>query len=111
MKKLLLLALVAVMTAPVTFAGDGSGTITSLMIGRSHGAKVFIKVSAAPAGRPACATNSSWHYVLALTDNLAEQQLSLLLTAYAAKTTVYLEGGNDCTVHSGIEDFRRVELR
>lgn len=111
MHSLRLLPLIAMVMAATAVAGEGSGTIRKLMIDRNHGAKAFIEVSAAPVNRATCGASSSWHYVLPLTDALAEQQLSLLLAAYAAKTPVYLMGGNDCTVHSGIEDFRRVELR
>ena len=99
-KSRLLFIMVIAATIPVTaFAGSSVNrtTITNLQINKDYGAAfVFIQVSTAPTGAPACAS-SGWNYTLSFGGTGASQLYAMLLTAYAAGTLVNIAGTGLCS--------------
>lgn len=106
---MLLMSLLAIQTS---FAATVSNTgISVVMIDRKNGAKVFVKTSVIKtANNPTCHTNTSWAFVLPLTNELEKAMYSAILAAKNTGKKVNLVGTGDCGTHTGIETLNRIEV-
>ena len=110
-KRLLAGVLGALCLSSAAFAGQaGSVTITHVLIGPVFGNMIFVSVSGAVAGPPACSDNTAWSFVLPLTTPLENQMLAILLTAQATKSTVTITGTGQCDVYNNVETLQKIQL-
>lgn len=72
--------------------------------------KVYIKVSSLPASRPACATNGGFHFAMPINDDNGKATLSMILAAYASKSSVSIRSLDTCTYVNNVEDLRYLIL-
>lgn len=106
------LATLLLLLSSGVLAGSVSGTlITRLMVDRSQGERIFIRIDGAVANSPSCNTNGTWQFVLPLTTEFEKDTItSLLLSAHMANKKVRLDGNNTCDSFSSIETLKRVEF-
>lgn len=89
---------------------DGA-TIKSLMLDRGNGHKVYIRLSSHQPQPVQCHTNTSWEFVLDLSDAMGRDIYSSLLTLYATGKPGRFVGTTMCEVHDNIETLQRLELK
>jgi hypothetical protein len=82
-------------------------TIVHIQLNKSYPNVAFIKLSATPTGRPACAVHS-WHYSLPLSSAFEAQMYAALLAAYSSGSVVDISGKNTCEEHGQIESLHAV---
>jgi len=93
------------------FASDVTGNILILEIDSDIAGNVaFIQLDHAKSSTPSCQTNTSWSFVLSLTDATSKNMYAMLLAAKAAQTPVHVRGVGQCTVFSSIETATGVGL-
>jgi hypothetical protein len=105
-KTLVLLGAMSVSVA--ASASTVTATITRLVMGTGYGDYVFIELSAAKTGNPACST-SGFGFVLPLASATENQMLALLLSARATQTPMYLIGTGACSNFGNVETLGTVE--
>ena len=88
-----------------------SATIKRLMIDRDFGEKVFIELDRHQLSPEQCHTNTSWEYVLDISDQLGKAMYSSLLALYASGKPGEFHGTETCMLYSTIEDLERVEMK
>jgi hypothetical protein len=100
----LFLAVFSLLYVPASLAGSCTGcTITNIGVGPYYDSLcsstrcAFVRVQAV-ASKPACATNSSWDFVLDISTDSGRSTYALLLTAYAAGKSVNMAGRNQCAM-------------
>jgi hypothetical protein len=90
---------------------DGT-VVKSLLLGKVYGEKAFIEVGTKPTLTSGhCQTNGTYNYVLDISTELGRSILGLVLTAYAAKSNIYINGYDTCETFGGVEDLRQFELK
>lgn len=115
MKKFIVIALLSLMPT-ISMAVDVSQInhtkITKLMMDVSYGQMLFIDVEGTP-DRPegGCHNNAGWDFAISIADDFGKQMHSQLLTAYTAKTQVYMQGSGLCIVNNNIEGLKRLEMQ
>lgn len=93
----------------VTVTMLGTGSFYNQLCSSSE--CVFIAVSTAPTGAPACAIHASgWHFVLDSSTAAGRQTYSALLAAHATGNPVNIEGEGECNNENGYEDLDYVIL-
>lgn len=64
----------------------------------SSGSCVFIAMEGTMTGKPACSSNSYWHFVLNLNSPSGKSTFAQLLVAQASGQPLNITGSNYCTV-------------
>jgi len=96
---------------PSSYAGSvDNARIIRTMLDKNHSNKVFIKVDNSTVSQPACHTNSSWSFVMSLTDPMDKEIYTALLTAAASGKNVKLVGNDLCDLYGNTETLRRIEV-
>ena len=103
----LLVAMVVGLVCTQAVSADATGKIVKIAV--RYG-KAYIKVEPAPATRPACATNGSYHYAFPVTDDNGKATFSMVMTAYTTKAKVSVQALETCTHYSGLEDVSYIAL-
>lgn len=88
-----------------------STTIKRLMLDRSHGEVLFIELQHDQVQKISCDDIQSWQYALDVSDEMGKKMYSLILSAYAAKTTIKAIGNDQCSLHDRVETLNRIELK
>jgi hypothetical protein len=86
-------------------------TVTSLMLDRGNGHKVYIRLNSHQVQPVQCHANTSWEFVLDLSDAMGRDMYSSLLTLYATKSPGKFVGTSMCDLHENIETLQRLELK
>jgi len=90
-----------------TYAGTGTGKVTGILpFSKSTGEKIFFIAMEQKVDSPSC--NTTNRFVLSDTDPSYNINVSALLAAYQAGSSVKVKGKNTCTVWSNSEDVSRV---
>jgi hypothetical protein len=85
--------------------------ITRMMMDSNYGTKLFIQVEGTPARASGhCHVNGTWDYAVDTSNEFGKQISSQILTAYIVQKSVKMSGSDQCTVHSSVEDFKRIVL-
>lgn len=111
MKALLNILALSLFSAQLYAAEITSAKITQLMLDRHYTDKAFIQLDKKNISAPTCHDNSTWEYVLDISDSFGKTIYSSLLASFAAGKTVNLTGTNNCALFTGIETLNRVEIR
>jgi len=88
--------------------------ITAVRTGTWYGEFVTFKVSPAPTSRPNCHNiDPRGHYVIDTSKPGGKQWLSVILSAYATKSTVDVWGTESCIAVNGLlgEELETIELK
>ena len=101
-KTILTLCILLIFCAPA-YAGQQTGTMTTLIVRASDGL-VFFNLSGAYIDKPACAGNYDYWMITDENSNTGKQQLSLLMAARLSGATVTVHGNNTCNRWSDGED-------
>jgi len=112
MKKIILifvLNILCFLNAPILNAGQVEKThIESIMLDQIYPDKLYIKADKPSVG--SC-SNSKWSFVMEVKTTTQKRIYANLHLAYTLGKPVSLYGNDDCTsVHSNIEELRRIEL-
>lgn len=85
--------------------GLGSGPYFDQICGSA--ACVFILLDQVPVNRPACASNTGWHFALDVSTTAGKATYALLLSAYATGQTFNFAGNNSCALSpsGAVENF------
>ena len=105
----LVCATAIILLSPVSFAGEVTGTVSTLMVRQSDGLTYFY-MSGAPTGKPACASNSYW-MIKDENSEAGKKIYSLLLAAKISQTPIKVVGANTCTRWVDGEDVETVFLQ
>ena len=101
---MVLASLIGGPSAALAAAGSATGVrVAKMTIVRTYGNFVFIHLSEAPATRSSCATNSYWHFTLALDDAAGKNMYAQLLAAFASGSLVDISGTDACSEFGAIE--------
>ena len=92
------------------FGGSAMGTITYLYQ-RTSDNLIFVYVTGAVSGRPACAANSTYFMVRDENSSTGKGQFATLLAAKLAGKTVSIQGMNTCVRWGDGEDIEYVLIR
>jgi hypothetical protein len=92
-------------------SGVGTTTITKVLAGPNFGNKVFVEVATRPVSVPDCQTNSWWSYVFDATTEAGQATLSIVLLAYASKTTVDIGGTDACSLYTNVESLGHIYVK
>ena len=95
--------------ASAALAGSVTAKVDKLLAGPEYAQRLFISVSGT-SGRPFCATNPTWTFVLDSSAPNAKVWVAMLQVAYASGKTVYIEGFNTCALWQNSEDVRYLWL-
>lgn len=93
---------------PAAMGSSTTGAIVSVVAGEVYGNKVFIQMSPKPTTVPGCQTNARYNYVFDPTTAAGQVVLSIILAAYTAHRTVYLEGTEACSLVGDVESLEQV---
>jgi hypothetical protein len=88
-------------------AGSATGKVQSIAIREGL---VYITLTGAPSGRPACALGSSYFMIKDENSSVGRQQMALALSAMNADRNLYAEGAGTCTKWPDGEDLRELGL-
>ena len=96
-----------------SIASSINGTkIEAILAGEVYGNVVFLKINPKPPTLPGCQTNTIFNYAFNPTTEVGTVTMSMVLTAYAAGSNVYLNGYDVCTTNSaGVEDLRQFQVQ
>jgi len=113
MKKIMIVLACTIMIPFTSFAGEVvKCQITKMMLSTDYHNKLFITTNGAHIDDPG--SNSTWQFVLDLSDNIspgANFLYSTLLSAFHNNTTVTIIGSGEAgAVHTNIETFVRIEI-
>lgn len=109
MKKYLFAFLICAATNSMA-SSTHSAIIKDLMLDRDQGSKVFINLDIRTSSLESCHSNTTWEYVLDISDELGLSIYSSLLTLYATGKPASFKGTGICTLFPTIEDLRKVTL-
>ena len=104
-KKTIQNAVIFVLLLPASaFAQSiATGTVTNLFISATYGDLVYIEVSGAKSGAPACSTKTPWQFVLPRANQFYADLFGLLLAAYEKGGTVTITGSGNCDFDRALE--------
>ena len=88
-----------------------SASVKKIMMDRNLIGKVFIQLNVRQPSTIECHHNSSWEYVLDITDDYGKHMYSTLLTLYASGKQGLFAGDNLCSQYKNIETLRRIEAK
>ncbi|MEO9944256.1 hypothetical protein [Paraglaciecola sp.] len=110
--KKLVMGLILTIVPTMSLSSIVSSTkITQILSGPNYAGKVFIALSIPPnATKASCNTNSTWTYVFDPSTSIGQVTLGLVLSAHATKSNVKIEGYNNCTIHSGVENLKYFQI-
>jgi hypothetical protein len=103
------LAFAAIMACATAHAGEGIGTVNRLIIRDSDGL-IYVDLSAAPTGRPSCASTTTYWMIPNENSETGKKLYALLLSAQLAGRTVSIVGKNACVRWGDGEDILYVIL-
>ncbi|MCG7533369.1 hypothetical protein [Pseudoalteromonas sp. OOF1S-7] len=92
-------------------ASNQTGKITSLLTGPVYGDKLFFKVNGAIKYKPSCHTNEHFDYVVDISTSTGKAYMSLIMAAYAAGKTVTVSGYDECSIYTGVSNFRSLNSK
>lgn len=94
-----------VLSAPAAYAaGEATGTVTEILMLNDFPNVLFVKVSGAITGSPAC--NSQNRFVVNTETNPGKQYYAWILAAKQSGATITLYGSNSCSLVFNSEDLR-----
>ncbi len=86
--------------------------VKSILVGKYYGDKAFIEIESKPEiPNGHCQSNGTYNYVLDTSTELGRLTLSLVLTAYAAKSSILIDGYDTCDTFGGVEDLKQFQLQ
>lgn len=89
-----------------------STKITKVLLGEAYGDKAFIELETKPdIPSDHCQSNPNFSYVFDISTELGKATLSVVLSAYMAQKNVYVNGFDTCTIYSGVENLRQIQLQ
>jgi hypothetical protein len=106
----LVTAVAALFSANIARAESSAANVTviSIQLNKSVPNVAFIRVSAVPTGRPACATHTFWHYTLSMSDDFGRAMYATLLALYTSGGIADLGGAGVCTEFGSMESLKAV---
>ena len=110
MKDITLLAVFLLLPVAQAASVDNA-TVIRLMFDRNYGEKVYIQLDKHQASPITCHSNSSWEFVLDISDPLGKSMYSSVLALYVSGKNAEFIGTGSCGLHDTIEDLRRIELK
>lgn len=101
-------ALVAACLMAFSTAAFPSGTVTNATITGvtmfgSIGDVLFVNTNQTVGTPASCSTNSSFQFVVSLSNATGQQMMALLLAARAAQAPVQISGTGTCSVYGNVE--------
>lgn len=103
-----LTAFVAILIASATaYAGDQTGTITTLIVRDSDGL-VYFWMTGTQSNRPACAANHTYWMIANENSETGKRQFAMLMLAKAQGLTLHVSGKNTCTRWGDGEDVEAI---
>lgn len=85
--------------------------ITRVLVGPGVGKNVMLTISPRPTNLPDCQTNQGYNYVFDGTTEVGKMTLGAVLTAYAAKSNVWLGGTGSCSLYNTIENLKHIVIK
>jgi hypothetical protein len=111
-KQIALLLCAALILAPAAKAAGYAGNVSVVETGinRDYPNVVFVRLSVAPTGIPACSSNGYWHFTLSLTGVTGKELYSMLLTAAASGKLLQITGTGTCNEYGQVESVNAITL-
>jgi hypothetical protein len=91
-----------------SFAGQQSGTVSTLIVRASDGLVYFTVKGAPIANAPSCATHGYW-MIKDENSNVGKQQYALILSAHATGKRINISGMNTCSRWGDGEDVNSIQ--
>lgn len=88
-----------------------SGKVKSVLVGHVYQNKLFIEVEGGMANTAFCQVNPTFDFVLDISTDSGKAYMSIILAAYAAGKDVSLSGYDECTIYSGVTNFRSIHVK
>lgn len=96
-----------VLSAPAAYAaGEATGTVTEILMLNDFPSVLFVKVSGAIVGSPAC--NNQNRFVVSTETSPGKQYYAWILAAKQSGATITLYGSNSCNLVFNSEDLRGI---
>jgi hypothetical protein len=108
----LLLASCALSLPVVAFAdGAATGTVSDLFVDASFSGVVYITLTGAKSGNPACSTSTRGQFVIPITSAVDYPYMfNLALNAQQSGATVTITGQGQCNVDNNVETIQNIKI-
>lgn len=85
--------------------------ISTIMLDKSIGDRLFIELNTTEASSATCHKNSRWDFIFTLDNNeVTKAMLSFIVKAQATNEKLLFIGTGNCNVFNELETLRRIEL-
>jgi hypothetical protein len=109
--KVISLTLLALNFCSVYAAEGRLANISTIMLDKDLGDKVFIDINTKEVSSAACHKNSRWDFIFTLENNqVSKAMLSFLVKAQATNEKLIFVGTGSCNVFNELETLKRIEL-
>lgn len=110
--KLIIPLILILISTPSVASIVKTAKVKKILAGEVYGNVVFLKVEPKPESTPDCQKNPTFSYAFNPTTDVGQVTLSLVLTAYASQSEVYIDGYDICDNNSAnVENLKQFELK
>ena len=113
MKTIKSLLVLCALSLPVAAFANGSatGTVSNLFVDASFSGVVYITLTGAKAGNPACSTSTRGQFVIPITSAIDYPYMfNLALNAQESGATVTITGQGVCNVDNNVETIQNIKI-
>ena len=105
------LVIILILLSLCVYGASNTGKIIRVLTGPTYSNLAFIKIAPDPASRPACSTNTNWHYTVRIDNDTGKATLSVILTAHSSGKTVTVNGFETCNNYPNVDDLKYIYTR
>lgn len=111
-KRVVALCILTIPAAAFAAGGSATGTISNLFVDASFSGVIYITLSGAKSGNPACSTSTRGQFVIPANNGVADYvfMFNLATTAAISGATVTVTGQNQCNVDNAVETIQNIKI-